>query len=132
MLVALGAGGPDGGSARGIEQAELDADGIGDFAHDAAEGVDFTDEVTFCDSTDGRVTGHLSDQVDVQGVEGSLEAHTSSGHGSLAAGVSSADYDYVDLFGELHVVHGPKVRGYLLGLVSHFSNFAVCDSVVLI
>jgi hypothetical protein len=36
LLVALGARAPDGGAARGVEEAELDADGIGDFAHDAA------------------------------------------------------------------------------------------------
>src|SRR5664280_367129 len=35
-LVALRAGGPDGRAARGVEQAELNAAGVGDLAHDAA------------------------------------------------------------------------------------------------
>ena len=92
MLIALGAGGPDRGSARGVEQAKLDANRVGDFAHDAAERVDFTDEVTFGDAAYRGITRHLRDQVDIERVKGSLEAHAGGGHGSLAAGVSSADY----------------------------------------
>ena len=45
LLVALGARTPDGGAARGVEQAELDADGVGDLAHDAAEGIDFAHQM---------------------------------------------------------------------------------------
>ena len=68
LLVALRARRPDGGTTRGVEQAELDADGIGDFAHDAAEGVDFADEVALGDAADGGVAGHLRDEVEVHGV----------------------------------------------------------------
>ena len=102
LFVALGAGRPDGGAARCVQQAELDADGIGDFAHDAAEGVDFADEVAFGNASDGGVAGHLRDQIDVEGVEGGLKSHASAGYGGLAAGVSGADDDDVEIFGELH------------------------------
>ena len=40
FLVALRARRPDGGAAAGIKQPELDANGVGDFTHDAAERVD--------------------------------------------------------------------------------------------
>ena len=101
MLVALGAGRPDGGSARGVQQAKLNADCVGDFAHDAAEGIDFADQMSFGDSADGGVAGHLRDQVDVQRVEGGLQAHAGCGHGGFASGVAGADHDYVEMFGEL-------------------------------
>ena len=62
-LVALGAGRPDGGASGGVEEAELDAAAVGDFSHDAAEGVDFADEMAFGDAADGGVAGHLGDKV---------------------------------------------------------------------
>ncbi len=74
-----------------VQQAELDADGVGDFAHDAAERVNLADEVAFGDASDGGVAGHLRDEVDVEGVEGGLEAHASAGDGGFAASVSGAD-----------------------------------------
>ena len=43
LFIALGAWRPDGGSAGCVQQAELDADGIGDLAHDAAQGIHFAD-----------------------------------------------------------------------------------------
>lgn len=102
MFVALGSWRPDGWTSGGVEEAKLDAYRIGDLAHDAAEGVDFADEVTFGDSTDGRVAGHLRDEIDVEGEEGSFKAHAGGGHGGLASGVAGADYDYVEMFVEWH------------------------------
>ena len=101
-LVALGAGAPDGGAAGGVEQAELDACGVGDLADDAAEGVDLADEVAFGDAADGGVAAHLGDQVEVKGEQGGAQAHAGGGDGGLAAGVSGADDDDIELFGEGH------------------------------
>jgi len=42
-------------AAAGVEKAELDADGVGQFTHNAAEGVDFAHQVAFGDTSDGRV-----------------------------------------------------------------------------
>ena len=100
LLVALGAGRPHGRAARGVEQPELDADGVGDFAHDAAQGVHFADQVSLGNAADRRIAGHLGNEVDVEGVEGGLQAHAGGGHGGFAAGVSGADDDYIELFGE--------------------------------
>ena len=102
MLVALGAGRPDGRASRGIEEAELDSDGVGDLAHDAAQGVDFANQVAFGDPSDGGVTGHLRDQVDVECEERGLQAHAGGGHRGLASGVASADYYYIEMFVEWH------------------------------
>ena len=104
LLVALGAGAPDGGAAGGVEQTELDADGIGDLAHDAAQGVDFADQVALGDAADGRIAAHLGDQVHIHGDEGGLEAHARRGHGGLAAGVSRAHDHHIVLFSESHPI----------------------------
>ena len=105
-LVALGAGAPDGGAAGGVEQAELDAAGVGDFAHDAAEGVDLADEVALGDAADGGVAGHLRDEVEVQGEEGGAQAHARGGGRGFAAGVAGADDEDVELFGKARYVEG--------------------------
>ena len=88
----MGAGAPDGGAAGGVEEAELDAAGVGYFAHDAAEGVDFADEVALGYAADGGVAGHLGDEVQVEGEEGRAEAHARGGRGGFAAGMAGA-YD---------------------------------------
>ena len=103
MLVALGAGRPDGWSTRSIEQAKLDANRVRDLAHDAAEGIDFANQMAFGNSAYGGVAGHLRDQIYVQRVEGSLQAHAGRGHGGLASGMTGANHDNVELFGEGHL-----------------------------
>ena len=113
LLVALGAGRPDRGAAGGVEEAELDADGVGDFAHDAAEGVDFAHQVAFGDSADGGVAGHLRDEVEVEREECGAQAHARGGRGGFAAGMTRADDDYVELFGERHSLYfSGSGRGY--------------------
>ena len=104
LLVALRARGPDCRTARCVQQPELDADRVGDFAHDAAEGIDFANEVAFRDAADGRVAGHLRDEIDVECKEGSLQSHAGGSHGGLTSGVTSADYDHVEFFGKLHEI----------------------------
>ena len=100
LLVALGARRPDRRAAGSVEQAELDADRVRDLAHDAAQGVHLADQVPLGNAADGRIAGHLGDEIDVEGVERRLQAHAGCGHGGFAAGVSGADYDYIELFGE--------------------------------
>jgi hypothetical protein len=102
FFVALRAWGPDGGSAAGVEQAELDSDGVGDFAHDAAEGVDFADKVAFGDAADGGVAGHLRDEVEVHGDHRGAEAQAGAGSGGFATGVAGSDDD--DLVAMGHVL----------------------------
>ena len=65
---------------------------VGDFAHDAAEGVDFADEMAFGYAAYGGVAGHLRDEVEVEGEEGGAQAHARGGGGGFAAGVARA-YD---------------------------------------
>jgi hypothetical protein len=58
--------------------------------------------VSFRDAADSGVAGHLRDQIDVERVESGLQTHAGGGHRGFATGMSGADHDYIELFGELH------------------------------
>jgi hypothetical protein len=107
LFVALGSGRPDCRTSRSVEEAKLDSDGVGDLTHDSAKGVDFADQVAFGDSSDGGIARHLRDEIDVEREERGLETHAGCGHGSLASGVAGADYYYVEMFIEGHLVQNP-------------------------
>jgi hypothetical protein len=98
LLVALRSGTPYRGSARGIQQAELDTNGIGHLAHDAAECVYFANEVTLSHAAHGRIAAHLGNQVHVHGDEGGLEPKACRGHGRLATCVACTDHGHIVLF----------------------------------
>src|SRR5690242_9654370 len=48
-----------------------------------------------------RIARHLRDQIDVQREQGCLQPHARTGHRGLASGMSSADNNNVEMFGEL-------------------------------
>lgn len=66
MFVALRAGRPDRWAARGVQEAKLNANGVRDFAHNAAERINFSDEVPFGDPADCGIAGHLGDEIYVE------------------------------------------------------------------
>ena len=122
LLVALGAGRPDGWPTRGVEETELDANRVGDLPHDAAESINLADEMSFGDPSNGRIAGHLGDQVEVEGVEGGLQAQARRGHGGLASGVAGAHYHDVELFSELHRRKGEPKVNFFGRFLCHSSN----------
>ena len=91
FFIALGSGGADGRAFTGIEHAELDAGGVCVQAHDAAEGVDFPDHVSFCQSTDGGVAGHSADGIEVLGENCDATAEAGGGKGGFDPGVAGAN-----------------------------------------
>src|ERR1019366_8536799 len=104
LLVALRPRRPDGGSTRSVEQAELDSDRVRDLAHDAAKSVHFAHQMPLRDAADGRVTRHLRDQIDVQGIESRLQSHASGSHRGFASGMAGTDNHYLEMFVKcLHV-----------------------------
>src|SRR5213595_2982238 len=62
----------DGWPARSVQETKLNADSIGDFAHDATEGVDLAHQVAFGDTTHCGVARHLRDQINVEGEKRAL------------------------------------------------------------
>ena len=103
LLVTLRARRPHGRAARSIQQAELDADRVGNLAHDAAERVDFADQMSLGNATHRRIARHLRNQVDVERVERGLQAHARGGHGGLASGMAGTHHHYIELLCELHL-----------------------------
>ena len=74
FLVALGAWGLNAGAFAGIQEAKLDAGGVGVPAHDTAEGVDLSHDMPFRQTTDGGVAGHLGNGVQILGEDGRAAA----------------------------------------------------------
>ena len=85
-----------------VEQAELDAHGVRQPAHQAIQRVDLAHEVTLAQAADRRVAGHLAQGGEVVGEQEGGGAQARGGGGCLTAGVASADHDHV-----------PAVAGHL-------------------
>ena len=92
-LIRLTAGGLNRRAAAAVEQTKLDAGSIGHFAHDAAEGVYLTHQMTFCDPPNCRVARHLGNEIKIHRDESGLCPHACSGHRGFATRVP-ASYDY--------------------------------------
>ncbi len=92
----------DRGPTRTIQQTELNAGAIDDARHDSAERIDFSNEMSFADSADRGIAGHLSDQIQVERQERSVRAQTRSGGRSFTAGMSGANHDHIKNFVEDH------------------------------
>jgi hypothetical protein len=63
--ISLGSRGANRGTARTIQQAELDSRPIDYPAHDAPESINLADKMALANSTDGRIARHLSDQIKI-------------------------------------------------------------------
>ena len=80
-----------GGAFAAIEHAELDAGGVDGAAHGAAEGVDFSHDLSFGHAADGRIATHLADGIEIGGQERGLGPHAGRGQGRLGARMPAAD-----------------------------------------
>jgi curved DNA-binding protein CbpA len=113
LLVTLRARTPDRRAARRVQQPELDANRVRDFAHNAAQRIDFPDQVPLRHPADGRVTAHLRDEVEIHRDQCRLQAHARRRHGSLAPCVSRAHYDHVVLLRKSHPILFYGLRRFL-------------------
>src|SRR5207249_6436416 len=75
LLVGLRARRPHGRAAAGVEQPKLDAHGVNDLAHHAAQRINLAHQVTLGDAAHGGIAGHLGDQVEIHRVERRAETH---------------------------------------------------------
>ena len=99
-FIALGPRGLDGAAAAPVQEPELDPGFVGQEAHDAAQGVDLTDEMAFGQAPDGRIAGHLGDRIERDRHQAGLESHSRGREGRFAARVPGADdYDFEDIGG---------------------------------
>ena len=91
LAVGLGARPLDGGALAAIENAELDAGGVGGARHHAVERVDLAHQMAFAEAADRRVAGHFADRRETMGDErGRCAGARRRGRG-LAARMAAAD-----------------------------------------
>jgi hypothetical protein len=58
--------------------------------------------MTFADSADSRITGHLPKGIDTVGQQKRATAHTRGGQAGLGAGMAATDYDHIKVLLVLH------------------------------
>ncbi len=87
--------------AAAIQQPELDAGGIDRPRHQAAERVDFSDQMSFGRSTNCRIARHVCNRVAWEGAQPNGATESSGGKRGFNARVSRADHNHV----ETHVLY---------------------------
>src|SRR3954453_5535792 len=78
-----------------IQGPELDARLVRSDGHRAAQGVDLPDEMTFADTADRGVAGHLAERFDAVREEERLATDASSRQRGFGTGMTAADHDDV-------------------------------------
>ena len=94
-LVGLRPRSPDCGPLPGVEHTKLDAGFVDGPGHLAPEGIDFLDQMPLSNSTDGGITGHLTDMVQVQRQHQRVEPHACGSQRGFDARMSGPDDDDV-------------------------------------
>ena len=96
LAIGLGARAAHRGSLAAVEDAKLNARGIGDPAHQPIERVDFADQVTLAEAADRRIAGHRANRREALRDERRARAHPRGGSGRLATGMAAADNDHIE------------------------------------
>ena len=97
LAIGLGAGRAHRRTLARIERAKLDACRIRGQCHDAAERVDFLDEMALADAADGRVAAHLAESLDVVREQQSAAPHAGGRKRRLGARMAASHHDHVEL-----------------------------------
>ena len=82
---------------RRIQRAPLDARAIGGPAHDAAERIDFLDQMPLADAADGRIAAHLPERFDVVRQQQRARTEPRRRERSLGAGMAATDDDHIKM-----------------------------------
>ena len=97
LFVGLGPGAVHGRALAAIEQPELNAGGIDGPAHQAAQGVDFADDLPLGHAADGRIAAHLADGIEIRGQQRRAGSQARRGRGRFRAGMAGADHHHVEV-----------------------------------
>jgi hypothetical protein len=65
--------------------------------HDPAECIDFAHDCALCNTTNGRIAGHLSDRLQRARHESDSRSNASGCNCRFSSGVSAADYEDVEI-----------------------------------
>ena len=97
LAVGLGAGPAHGRALAPIEEAKLDARGIGDLAHEATQRIHFAHEMALADPADRRIAAHRPDRLEAMGDEEGRSTEARGRARRLAAGMAAANDDNIGL-----------------------------------
>jgi hypothetical protein len=98
--VALSAGGTHSRPFAGIEGTKLDAGSIRGARHNAPEGINFANQVSFANAPNRGIATHLSDRFDAMCQQQGLRPTASRSQGSFCASMTATNDDYVKLLGK--------------------------------
>jgi hypothetical protein len=96
LAVGLGTRTANSGAFSAIQDAKLDSAQIGNPTHQAVECIDFSNEMSFAESANRRVTRHGADGGEPVGDQGGSGAHAGRSSRSFAAGVAAANHHDVE------------------------------------
>ena len=105
LAVGLGARAAHGRAFAAVQNAELDAAGVGDAAHEAVQGIDFPHQMALAEPANGRIAGHGADGRESVRHQGRFRAHAGAGSRGFTAGMAAADDDDV----ESRIHSGPQM-----------------------
>ena len=78
--------------------------------HHTTHGVDFLDQVTLTNTTDGRVTAHLPNRFDTVRHQQRPGATSRRSERSLGTGMAATNHNHIKCFGVLHHQKGFRSR----------------------
>ena len=105
--VRLGARSPDRRAFSAIEDPKLDSTSIRDTAHQPIKSVNFPDQVTLANASNGGIAAHLAERLDALGQQECARTHSGGCQRRFRAGMAAADDDHVIGLGETHTILGP-------------------------
>ena len=95
LFVALNSGGTYRWALSLVQHSKLNSGCISVKPHRSSHGVDFANNMSFCQSADGRVTRHLPDSIQVLGQHQCAAADSGGRQCRFDSGMSAPYYDYV-------------------------------------
>ena len=106
LFVALKAGGLNRRTLGGVEQTEMDCRLIRNLSHLAPQGIDFLDQLTLGQASDGGIAGHQGDGIQADVEQGRFTTHPRRGQCGFTARMASPDdNDIVPIhFGNLMIL----------------------------
>src|SRR5207249_113431 len=91
-----------GGPARSIQKAKLYTGAIDDAAHNSSECVNLADQMTFSDSADGGIAGHLPYKIQVKSEKRRSGSDPGRGRSGFASRMTATYYDHIKCLIENH------------------------------
>jgi hypothetical protein len=83
-----------------IQQTELNTGPVDDPTHDSAQSVNLSHNVPFRDSADGRIAGHLPDEIQIDRHKRGFRTKPRRRRRGFAPGVAGSNYDHIKLLVE--------------------------------